>query len=61
MDETQSFCLIGNMEIEEIPCNYVDGQNIIYWEDIELVFPGVKHVKNGRVAINMLRDSDGIR
>lgn len=61
MEETQSFRLIGNINIEEIPCDHVDGQYIIYWEDIEHVFPGVKHVKNGKVTIKMMRDSNRIR
>lgn len=61
MEDTQSFCLIGSMDIEEIPCERIDGQNIIFWEDIEQVFPGVKHIKNGKVTINMMRDSNWIR
>ncbi|KAF9173558.1 hypothetical protein BGX21_004015 [Mortierella sp. AD011] len=61
MEDTQLFRLIGKMDIEEITCDNVDGQNIVYWEDIEQVFPGVKHVKNGRVTINMMRDSNRIR
>ncbi|KAG0361303.1 hypothetical protein BGX24_005366, partial [Mortierella sp. AD032] len=33
-----------------IPIQNVDEQNIVYWESIEKVFPGVKCVKNGDVA-----------
>ncbi|KAI9240922.1 MAG: hypothetical protein BYD32DRAFT_449058 [Podila humilis] len=51
MEETQSFCLSGTTKIEKIPIQHVDGQNVIYWESIEKVFPGVKYVKNGDVAI----------
>lgn len=61
MEETQSLRLIGKVDVEEITPYNVDGQNIVYWEDIEQVFPGVKHVKNGKVTINMMRGSDGIR
>lgn len=61
MEETQSFRLIGKMDIVEITASYIGGQNIVYWEDIEQVFPGVKYVRNGKVAVNRLRDSDGIR
>jgi len=43
---------------EEIPCDQVQGQTIIYWEDIVQVFPGVKHVKNGNLTVKMLRDSN---
>ncbi|KAI8594876.1 hypothetical protein EDD21DRAFT_449062, partial [Dissophora ornata] len=57
MADTQSFRLIGKLDIEDIPLNNVNGQNIVYWEDVQLVFPGVKHVKNGKVAVTMMRDS----
>jgi hypothetical protein len=58
MDVTQSFRLSGQTDIEEIPCNHINGQTIIYWDDIELVFPGVKRVKCGNVSVNPLRDSN---
>ncbi|KAF9944889.1 hypothetical protein BGZ72_001859, partial [Mortierella alpina] len=61
MEETQPFRLIGSEDILEILVNSVGGQNFVYWEDIEQVFPGVKHVQKGKVAIIMLRDSDGNR
>ncbi|KAF9352239.1 hypothetical protein BGX26_009906 [Mortierella sp. AD094] len=61
MEETQSFRLIGTTDTVEINVNHVGGQKIVYWEDIKQVFPGVKHVQNGKVAINMLRDSNGTR
>ncbi|KAG0052069.1 hypothetical protein BGZ89_003312 [Linnemannia elongata] len=57
MEETQSFRLIGNKDIEKILCDHIDEQNIIYWEDIEQLFPGVKQVKNGEITVSMLRDS----
>ncbi|KAF9952951.1 hypothetical protein BGZ72_005794 [Mortierella alpina] len=49
------------MEVEELPCDQIDGQNIIYWEDIEHAFPGVQKVKNGRVVVKMMRDSNRTR
>ena len=58
METTQSFRLAGETDIEEISCDHVNGQTIIYWEDIEQVFPGVKHVKNGNATIKLLRDSN---
>ena len=58
MARTQSFRLAGSTDIEDIPCNHVYGQNVVYWEDIEHVFPGIKHVKNGRVTVNLMRDSN---
>ncbi|KAG0283453.1 hypothetical protein BGZ96_012183, partial [Linnemannia gamsii] len=51
MKETQSFRLIGTTEVIKIPVQQVDGQNVVYWESIEQVFPGVKCVKNDNVAI----------
>ncbi|KAI8599882.1 hypothetical protein EDD21DRAFT_432071, partial [Dissophora ornata] len=57
MVDTQSFRLIGELDIEKIPLRNVNGQNIVYWWDIQQVFPGIKHVKNGEVAVTMMRDS----
>ncbi|KAF9374898.1 hypothetical protein CPC16_001009, partial [Podila verticillata] len=51
MEETQSFRLNGTTEIVRIPIQHVDGQNVVYWKSIEKVFPGVKCVKNGDVAV----------
>ncbi|KAF9963988.1 hypothetical protein BGZ70_007073 [Mortierella alpina] len=47
MNKTQEFCLIGTKDVLTIPVQLVDGQNVISWETIEQVFPGVKCVKNG--------------
>jgi hypothetical protein len=54
---TQSFRAVGDADIEEIPCDLVDDQYVIFWENVELVFPSVKFVKNGKVTITMMRDS----
>ncbi|KAG0247462.1 hypothetical protein BG011_001448, partial [Mortierella polycephala] len=61
MEETQSFCLTGMTKIENIPIHHADGQNVIYWKDIKQAFPGVRHVKNGEVAVTMVKDSKGLR
>ncbi|KAF9350657.1 hypothetical protein BGX34_001063, partial [Mortierella sp. NVP85] len=58
MEATQSFRLAGGTEVEEVSCSRVNGQTVVYWEDIELVFPGVKRVKNGNASVNPLRDSN---
>ncbi|KAF9359990.1 hypothetical protein BGX34_008018 [Mortierella sp. NVP85] len=58
---TQSFCLVGKSDIEEIRCSLVDGTDVIFWEDIEKVFPGVQYVKNGNVTVSPLKDSSGNR
>ncbi|KAG0041772.1 hypothetical protein BGZ89_007242, partial [Linnemannia elongata] len=46
------------MDKVEINLHHVGGQNIIYWEDIERVFPGVKRVLNGSSAIKFLPGSN---
>ncbi|KAF9326361.1 hypothetical protein BGZ91_001977, partial [Linnemannia elongata] len=61
MEDTQSFRLIGDLDILEILVECVDGQNVVYWEDIQQVFPGIKHVQKGKVVITMPRDSNGNR
>ncbi|KAF9951867.1 hypothetical protein BGZ72_006690, partial [Mortierella alpina] len=60
MEETQLFRLSGSTDIEEISCYRVGEQHAVYWGDIEQVFPGVKHVKNGRVTASLMRDSNGV-
>ena len=61
MEEAQSFRSIGTVEIEKIPIQHLDGQNIIYWEDIDQIFPGVKYIKNDGIVVTMARDSNGAR
>jgi len=61
MEEIQHFRLSGTTEIHEIPCNYLDGHNVIYWKDIEVVFPGVQYLKHGNIMVTKLRDSEGKR
>ncbi|OAQ25001.1 RNI-like protein [Linnemannia elongata AG-77] len=58
MGDTQSFRLIESTDTVEITLHHGDGQNIIYWEDIERVFLGVKRVCNGSSVITFLRVSD---
>ncbi|KAF9088089.1 hypothetical protein BGX27_002752, partial [Mortierella sp. AM989] len=56
MEEYQAFRVPGKAaEVENINVDNVDGQNIIYWEDIEQVFPGVQHVRNGKSVVKFLR------
>ncbi|KAG0217147.1 hypothetical protein BGX31_000338, partial [Mortierella sp. GBA43] len=54
----QAFRLLGTADIENIPCDLVDGHNIIYWDDINLVFPGLNHLRNGNLVVNMMRGPD---
>ncbi|KAG0046719.1 hypothetical protein BGZ90_008097, partial [Linnemannia elongata] len=61
MEETQSFRIASTTDIETIDVDNVDGQNIIYWEDIEQVFPGVRHIRNGTTVVKLLRDSNRTR
>ncbi|KAG0058131.1 hypothetical protein BGZ89_001533, partial [Linnemannia elongata] len=58
MEDTQSFHLIESTDTVEITLHHVDGQNIVYWEDIERIFPRVKRVCNGSSVIKFLRVSD---
>ncbi|KAG0213799.1 hypothetical protein BGX31_001212, partial [Mortierella sp. GBA43] len=58
MDTTQTFRLAGSTQVLEIPCDQDDDQNVIYWDDILDVFPGVLYVKNGSMVVKRLRDSD---
>ena len=55
---TQSFRLLGKSGIKKITCDQVDGENVVFWEDIEQVFPGVKYITNSDTVINMMRDSN---
>jgi hypothetical protein len=59
MEVTQHFRLSGTTNVEEIPCDQVDGENIIYWQDIKEVFPGVQFVKHGNRTVKKLKDSKG--
>ncbi|KAG0292907.1 hypothetical protein BGZ98_002421, partial [Dissophora globulifera] len=51
MEHTQSFRLAGTTQIHNIPIQHMDGQSVVYWENIEQAFPSAKQVKNGNVAI----------
>jgi len=53
---TQSFCLAGETDIIDILCDNVNGQNIVHWVDIEQIFPGVKYVKRGNIAVTFMKD-----
>ncbi|KAK3817435.1 MAG: hypothetical protein J3Q66DRAFT_400763 [Benniella sp.] len=61
MSLTQSFRLVGVSDIREIHCSQVDGIDVIFWEDIEHVFPGFRSVKSGNITISPMRDSSGNR
>ncbi|KAF9345416.1 hypothetical protein BGX34_004786 [Mortierella sp. NVP85] len=58
MVTTQSFRLLGKPDIKDIICGQVEGDNVIIWEDIEQVFPGVNYIVNGNTVISMMRDSN---
>jgi hypothetical protein len=61
MKETQSFRIAGTTDIKNIDVDIVNGQNVIYWEDIEQVFPKVEHICNGSSVVKLVRDSNRIR
>ncbi|KAF8932520.1 hypothetical protein BGZ58_007008, partial [Dissophora ornata] len=56
MEEYQSFRVAGTTTVRNIDVDNVDGQNVIYWEDIEQLFPGVQNVQNGKFLVKLLRD-----
>jgi hypothetical protein len=56
MEANQSFRLAGTTDTVVIPCDHIDGQHIIFWEDIEQAFPGVQIVKSGNAVVKMLRN-----
>jgi len=58
MVTTQSFRLHGKPDVKDIICDQVEGENVVVWEDIEQVFPGVKYIANGNTVISMMRDSN---
>ncbi|KAF9536342.1 hypothetical protein EC957_011320, partial [Mortierella hygrophila] len=58
MEDTQSCRLIETTDTMKITLNHVDGQNIVYWKDIEQVFPGVKRVSDGYSEIEFVRGFD---
>ncbi|KAF9364113.1 hypothetical protein BGX34_002480 [Mortierella sp. NVP85] len=59
MEVIQYLRLSGTTNVEEIPCDQVDGENIIYWQDIKEVFPGVQFVKHCNRTVKKLKDSKG--
>ncbi|GJJ70243.1 hypothetical protein EMPS_02592 [Entomortierella parvispora] len=61
MKQTQAFRVAGTTSVENISIDSIHGQNVIFWENIEQVFPGVRVVKCGDVVINILRDPNGVR
>lgn len=58
MGEIQLFRVQGTTDLEKISCDHVDGQNVIFWSDIEQSFHGVKHIKNGEEIVKLMKDSD---
>ncbi|KAK3817496.1 MAG: hypothetical protein J3Q66DRAFT_430945 [Benniella sp.] len=58
MEATQSFRLAGGTDVEEISCSHVNGHLVVYWEDIESVFPEVKRIKCGNASVNLMRSPD---
>ncbi|KAG0222216.1 hypothetical protein B0O80DRAFT_501334 [Mortierella sp. GBAus27b] len=58
MVATQSFRLAGTTQTVDVPCDTVDGENIIFWEEIQYVLPGAQVIMNDNVAVQMMRDSN---
>ncbi|KAI8359016.1 hypothetical protein B0O80DRAFT_259986 [Mortierella sp. GBAus27b] len=58
MVTSQSFRVTGKQEVQDIICDNVDGQNVVFWDDITYVFPEALHVKIGNTVVSMVRDSN---
>lgn len=51
----QSFRVAGTItDIENIGVDNINGRKVIYWEDIEQVFPGVQHIPNGSSVVKLI-------
>ncbi|KAG0287935.1 hypothetical protein BGZ97_006950, partial [Linnemannia gamsii] len=62
MAEFQSFRIAGTTTAtENIDVDTINGLNVIFWEDIEQVFPRVQHIRNGSSVVKLLRDSNRAR
>ncbi|KAF9087986.1 hypothetical protein BGX27_002813 [Mortierella sp. AM989] len=61
MGEYQGFRVAGTTAVTYFDVDNVDGQNIIFWEDIERVFPRVQHVQNGKFVVKLLRNLNRAR
>lgn len=59
--EIQHFRLSGTTEIHGIVCSRIKDRNLVFWEDIEELFPEIQYLKHGDVLVTRLRDSDGRR
>ncbi|GJJ68410.1 hypothetical protein EMPS_00756 [Entomortierella parvispora] len=60
MEKSQGFRVAGTTaDIEYIAVNHAKEQDVIFWEDIQRVFPGVKFVRRGHVVLSMLRTQNG--
>lgn len=62
MELTQAFRIAGTQTgIVSINVEHTQGHNVIFWEDIENVFPKVRLVQRSGAVVNMLRDENGVR
>jgi len=61
MGRNQAFRVIETTTVKYIAVDHVNGHDVIFWEDIERVFPTVNLVQRGCVVINMMRDANGAR
>ncbi|CAO3574884.1 unnamed protein product [Mortierella alpina] len=61
MDNTQWFRWNGEPDIRGIDCDQVHGQNVVYWDDIQQFFPGVRYVMNDKSLVKIMKDWSGKR
>ncbi|KAG0218864.1 hypothetical protein B0O80DRAFT_259384 [Mortierella sp. GBAus27b] len=57
MRVTQLFRLAGSTKTEVLECDLYGDKYVIYWEDIEDVFPGVQYLKDNNTVVKRLRET----
>jgi len=61
MEKNQAFRVAESAnEIEYLAVDHVQGHDVIFWREIQEVFPKVKHVRHGRVVLSKLKEADGV-
>ena len=62
MGHTQTFRHPGNpVRIVKIDVHQVRDHNVVFWKDVEIIFPGVRHVQKAHVVITEQKDENGVR
>lgn len=55
----QSFRLRGKPgDDRKIRCQHLEGEHVVFWDDIVQIFPGVNYVEADGVAVSYMRRPD---